>query len=202
MLLASCSLASAVSNSTLARGKHQQQELSWCLCCRSSEDDSDEGELDMEDEQPEEQDEAPQEQQAAPPHSSSGISAVNGPSPVLRGSPRGDSPQGGSPRANSSNNRSFEPLRAPEMELELDTAHSLEEALLKQMDMQKKLHEQLEVRVGLCILFNVVGEKAVNILIYQCLCTILGQHCNLSFIQHVKRGHFLAAQCMLKTYKY
>ena len=140
--------SSAVQNSTLAQGEHQQQTLSWCLCCRSSEDDSDEGEMDMEDEQPEEQDEAPQEQQAAPPHSSSGISAVNGPSPVLGGSPRGDSPQGGSPRANSSNNRSFEPLRVPDLELEPDTAHSLEEALLKQMEMQKKLHEQLEVRAG------------------------------------------------------
>lgn len=149
VLLASRSLPSAVQDSTLAQGEHQQQGLSWCLCCRSSEDDSDEGEMDMEDEQPEEQDEAPQEQQAAPPHSSSGISAVNGPSPVLGGSPRGDSPQGGSPRANSSNNRSFELLRVPDLELEPDTAHSLEEALLKQMEMQKKLHEQLEVRAGL-----------------------------------------------------
>ena len=32
-------------------------------------------------------------------------------------------------------------------DLERDKEHSLEEALLKQMEMQKKLHEQLEVRV-------------------------------------------------------
>ncbi len=122
--------------------------------CRSSDDDSDEGELDMEDEQFEEQDEVPEEHQAGPPHSSSGISVVNGPSPVLGGSPRGGSPAlggsplGGSPRANSSNNRGFQPPEVPELEPETagpETAgHSLEEALLKQMDMQKKLHEQLE----------------------------------------------------------
>ena len=112
----------------------------------------------MEEEHAEEQDEAPEEeeqqqqqQQAALPHSSSGISAVNGPQPVLRGSPRGSSPrgrspQGGSPRANSSSNR-FQPPEAPELELDPEAGHSLEEALLKQMDMQKKLHEQLEVRL-------------------------------------------------------
>ena len=38
---------------------------------RSSDDDSEEGELEMDEEQFEEQDEAPEEQQAAPPHSSS-----------------------------------------------------------------------------------------------------------------------------------
>ena len=117
----------------------------------------------MEEEHAEEQDEAPEEeeqqqqQQAALPHSSSGISAVNGPQPVLGGSPRGssprgrsprgDSPQGGSPRANSSSNRSFQPPEAPDLELDPETGHSLEDALLKQMDMQKKLHEQLEVRM-------------------------------------------------------
>ncbi len=113
---------------------------------RSSDDDSEEGELEMDEEQFEEQDEAPEEQQAAPPHSSSGISAVNGPSPVLGGSPHGGSPQGGSPRANSSNNRGFDPQEVPDMELEPEAGgNSLEEALFKQMEMQKKLHEQLEV---------------------------------------------------------
>lgn len=100
----------------------------------------------MDEEQFEEQDEAPEEQQAAPPHSSSGISAVNGPSPVLGGSPHGGSPQGGSPRANSSNNRGFDPQEVPNLEQEPEAgANSLEEALFKQMEMQKKLHEQLEV---------------------------------------------------------
>ena len=106
----------------------------------------------MEEEQFEEQDEAPEQQeqqQGVPLHSSSGISAVNGPAPALGASPQGGSPQGGSPRANSSNNRSFEPPEMPELELEPelepDAGQSLEEALLKQMDMQKKLHEQLEV---------------------------------------------------------
>ena len=114
---------------------------------RSSDDDSEEGELEMDEEQFEEQDEAPEEQQAAPPHSSSGISAVNGPSPVLGGSPHGGSPQGGSPRANSSNNRGFDPQEVPDLELEPEAGgNSLEEALFKQMEMQKKLHEQLEVR--------------------------------------------------------
>ena len=123
------------------------------LLHRSSDDDSDEGEPDMDEEQFEEQDEAPEEQQAAPPHSSSGISAVNGPSPVLGGSPHGGSPQGGSPRANSSNNRGFDPPEVPDLDLEPDEAgHSLEEALLKQMDMQKKLHEQLEVQLLTSIL--------------------------------------------------
>ena len=115
----------------------------------------------MEEEHAEEQDEAPEEeeqQQAALPHSSSGISAVNGPQPVLGGSPRGssprgrsprgDSPQGGSPRANSSSNRGFQPPEAPTLELNPEAGHSLEDALLKQMDMQKKLHEQLEVRIN------------------------------------------------------
>ena len=115
----------------------------------------------MEEEHAEEQDEAPEEeeqQQAALPHSSSGISAVNGPQPLLGGSPRGssprgrsprgDSPQGGSPRANSSSNRGFQPPEAPDLELDPEAGHSLEDALLKQMDMQKKLHEQLEVRMN------------------------------------------------------
>ena len=106
----------------------------------------------MDEEQFDEQDEVPEEQQAAPPHSSSGISAVNGPSPILGGSPHGGSPQGGSPRANSSNNRGFDPPEVPDLDLEPQPQEpeaggpSLEEALLKQMDMQKKLHEQLEVQ--------------------------------------------------------
>ena len=102
----------------------------------------------MEEELLEEQDEAPEEQQAAPPQSSGGISAVNGPSPILGRSLHGGSPQGGSPRATSSTNRGFDPPDVPELELEPDMGGpSLEEALLKQMDMQKKLHEQLEVQL-------------------------------------------------------
>ena len=101
----------------------------------------------MEEEHFEEQDEAPEEQRAAPPHSS-GISAVNARNSAIGGSPHGGSPQGGSPRANSSTNRGFDPPEVPDLELEPDTGStSLEEALLKQMDMQKKLHEQLEVRL-------------------------------------------------------
>ena len=72
----------------------------------------------------------PKSSRAAPPHSSSGISAVNGRSPVLGGSPHGGSPQGGSPRANSSTNRGFDPPDVPDLEVEPDTGgHSLEEAL-------------------------------------------------------------------------
>lgn len=74
------------------------------------------------------------------------VSGVNGSSPH-GGSPRGGSPRGGSPRASRSGgggNMQLEPLEVPD--LEPDKQHSLEDALLKQMEMQKRLHEQLEVR--------------------------------------------------------
>ncbi len=74
------------------------------------------------------------------------VSGVNGSSPH-GGSPRGGSPRGGSPRASRSSgggNMQLEPLEVPD--LEPDKQHSLEDALLKQMEMQKRLHEQLEVR--------------------------------------------------------
>ncbi len=83
------------------------------------------------------------------------VSGINGSSPH-GGSPRGGSPRGVSPRGRSPRGGSphgggnsmaclqVEPLEVPDLDPEKQ--HSLEEALLKQMDMQKRLHEQLEVR--------------------------------------------------------
>jgi hypothetical protein len=76
----------------------------------------------------------------------------------------------------------------PDLELELDTAHSLEEALLKQMEMQKKLHEQLEVRAGLQKLLSVLLARK------QCACS----HA-LASTASWQREHLLAASKRLKT---
>ncbi len=76
------------------------------------------------------------------------VSGVNGSSPN-GGSPRGTSPRGRSPRGaflraqESLSSLQMEPIQVPDLEPEKQ--HSLEEALLKQMEMQKRLHEQLEV---------------------------------------------------------
>jgi hypothetical protein len=57
---------------------------------------------------------------------------------------------GSSPHGQSISSMRIEPCEVPDLELERKN-QSLEEALLKQMDMQKKLHEQLEVSVLLCV---------------------------------------------------
>ena len=122
------------------------KKLKWvCLCCsRSSDDDSDED--DLEDDDLEDDENFEEGISRARPGTS--VSGVNGSSPhggsPRGGSPRGRSLRGSSPRGNSMSNLQVEQLEVPD--LDPDKQHSLEEALLKQMDMQKRLHEQLEVR--------------------------------------------------------
>ncbi len=108
-------------------------------CSRSSDEDSDEDE--MEEDDLEEDENFEEGVSRARPGTS--VSGVNGSSPN-GGSPRGTSPRGRSPRAQTSmSSMQTEPIQVPDLEPEKQ--HSLEEALLKQMEMQKRLHEQLEV---------------------------------------------------------
>lgn len=104
------------------------------LCSRSSDEDSEEDDEAEEDEYDEDNERLENEgghsgRNAQPPGTS--VSGVNG-----------SSPRGHSGVSSVRVDQTGEEVPGP---LPPDQQHSLEEALLKQMEMQKKLHEQLEV---------------------------------------------------------
>ena len=104
------------------------------MCSRSSDEDSEEDDEAEEDEYDEDNERLENEgghsgRNAQPPGTS--VSGVNG-----------SSPRGHSGMSSVRVDQTGEEVPGP---LPPDQQHSLEEALLKQMEMQKKLHEQLEV---------------------------------------------------------